>query len=169
MKNISLFFYYIIFTKLPNSAFPFGEIFNKIRIISLRKIINIGTGCKIQKNVYIGNGNNIIIGNNCQINDNVRLDNVIMGNNIMIARDCILLGKMHKYSDVSIPMNMQGEKKIGKTIIEDDVWIGARAIINPGLHICKGSIIAAGAVLTKDTVSYGIYGGVPAKLIKYRR
>lgn len=53
-------------------------------------------------------------------------------------------------------------------IIGNDVWIGANAVILPGVHIGDGAVIAAGAVVTKDVEPYAIVGGVPAKVIKYR-
>lgn len=48
------------------------------------------------------------------------------------------------------------------------MWIGARSIILKGVHIGKGAVLAAGAVVTKDVPEYAIVGGVPAKVIKYR-
>ena len=169
ISKINLILYYSICSKLPNSSFPLGQIYNKIRISTINNIIKIGKGCKIQRNVYFGNGKGVEIGNHCQINDNVRLDNIKIGNNIMIARDCIFLGKMHEHNDINMPMNIQGAKISFPTILEDDIWIGARVIVMPGIKISKGCIIGAGAVLTKDTVEYGIYGGIPAKLIKFRK
>lgn len=56
----------------------------------------------------------------------------------------------------------------GDIIIDDDVWIGYRAIIMSGVHVGQGAIIAAGAVVTKDIPPYAIAGGVPAKIIKFR-
>lgn len=53
-------------------------------------------------------------------------------------------------------------------IIEDDVWIGANAMILRGVRVGKGSVIAAGSVVTKDVEPYCIYGGVPAKKIRQR-
>ena len=54
-------------------------------------------------------------------------------------------------------------------VIEDDVWIGGHVIINAGRRIRKGTIIAAGSVVTKDFPEYSIIGGNPVKLIKIRK
>lgn len=54
------------------------------------------------------------------------------------------------------------------TVIGNDVWIGAKVVINSGVNIGDGVIIAANAVVTKDIPDYAIVGGVPAKIIRYR-
>lgn len=56
----------------------------------------------------------------------------------------------------------------GRTIVGNDVWIGARALIMPGVHIGNGAVVAAGSVVTKDVPAYAIVGGNPAKVIRYR-
>ena len=66
------------------------------------------------------------------------------------------------------PFN-EGKIKSDSIGIEDDVWLGLRVIVLPGVTICKGGIIGAGAVLTKDTEAYGVYVGVPARLIQKRK
>ncbi|WP_129990606.1 CatB-related O-acetyltransferase [Rahnella sp. CFA14(1/10)] len=55
-----------------------------------------------------------------------------------------------------------------ETVIGSDVWVGASAIVMQGLKIGHGSIIGAGAVVTKDVPPFAIVGGVPAKIIRYR-
>lgn len=169
MKKLYLLLYYLLASRLPDYAFPGGKMYNKLRIILLRKAIPIGEDCRIQSHIYVGDGNNIVIGSYCRINDHVKLDNVRIGNYVMIARGTQILGKMHKFDRTDIPMLLQKGESKKVTIIEDDVWIGLDVKIMPGLRIAKGSIIGAGAVLTKDTEDYGIYGGVPAKLIKKRQ
>lgn len=54
-------------------------------------------------------------------------------------------------------------------VIEDDVWMGARCMVMPGVTIGRGSIIAAGAVVTKDIPPYSVAAGVPAKVVRSRR
>lgn len=56
----------------------------------------------------------------------------------------------------------------GDILIDDDVWIGCRAVILSGVHIGQGAVIAAGSVVNKNVPPYAIVGGVPAKVIKYR-
>lgn len=169
MKKIYLIIYYLIASKLPSSFSPYGKIFNKFRTILLKHIITLGNNNKIQQNVYVGTGKNIYIGSHCQINENVRMIDVQIGNYVMIAPNVNLIGgKTHNYHRLDIPMVMQGEKYIGPIIIEDDVWIGINVVVLPGIKIGKGSVIGANSVVTKNIPPYSIVGGVPAKIIKKR-
>jgi len=168
-KSIFLSLYYLIFQNLPSSFYPLGGIFNSLRVKCLKFILKIGNNNKIQNSVYVGNGSNVTIGNNCQINEYVKLDNVSVGDYVMIASGVTILGKMHEFVNIKEPMLLQGEKEVTPTQIEDDVWIGTNAVIMPGLKIAKGTIVGAGCVLTKDTEPFGVYGGVPGRLIKIRR
>jgi maltose O-acetyltransferase len=167
-KIICLFLYYGIAYNLPNNSFPLGSYFNLIRVYLLRKLIPIGKDTSIMRHVYLGDGNNVSIGAGCKINEGVRLDNVSIGDKVLIARESIILGKMHEFADRELPVSDQGERPVGKTVIEDNVWLGLRVMVMPGLTLGSGSIIGAGAVVTKDTERNGIYGGVPAKLIRRR-
>ena len=94
--------------------------------------------------------------------------NVVMGNSVMFAADCVILGGDHRYDIPGIPMCYSGRPPVPKTVIEDDVWVGFRSILMAGITVGRGAIIAAGAVVTRDVEPYGIVGGTPAKHIKYR-
>lgn len=99
-----------------------------------------------------------------------------IGSFVSIAEDVLfLLGGNHNintFSTYPFKVMILGDKKEawskGPIIVEDDVWIGTRAMILSGVRIGQGSIIAAGSVVTKDVPPYAIVGGVPAKIIKYR-
>lgn len=109
-------------------------------------------------------GSNISIGNDCFLNFNVTiLDSyeVVIGNNVWIAPNVVISSVTH-----SIEMKDRQNLKGGKTIIEDNVWIGAGAIILPKVTIGKGAVIGAGAVVTKDVPANTVVAGVPAKEIK---
>lgn len=99
-----------------------------------------------------------------------------IGNYCSIAPDVtFILRSDHDYHHIStFPFRVMcmGESAEaitkGDIIVEDDVWIGYRAIIMSGVHIGQGAVIAAGAVVTKDVPPYAIVGGVPSKVIRYR-
>ena len=85
----------------------------------------------------------------------------------MIAPFVYIVDSNHN-SEINIKMNMQAN--ISKPIVVgDDVWIGAKAVILSGVTIGSGAIISAGSVVNKDVEPNSIVGGVPAKLIDYRK
>lgn len=92
---------------------------------------------------------------------------VSIGCDVMLGPGVSIIAENHRYERCDLSMNLQGVDNIGITI-EDDVWIGARSVILDGVRIGKGSIVAAGAVVTKDVPPYAIVGGVPAKIISRR-
>lgn len=169
IKHISLFLYYLIANKLPSSFFPFGKFFNSFRIFFLKRMLIIGKGCTIQPYINFGKGNNIIIGNMCQINERVYIQSAKIGNYVLIAPNTSILGKFHGFENVDIPMALQGVTRDIPPVIEDDVWIGRNVVIMPGVIVGKGSIIGSNAVVTKNIEPYSIVGGVPAKLIRKRK
>lgn len=93
---------------------------------------------------------------------------VTIGKYTMLANNVSIIGGDHCYKKAGIPIIFSGRAELKPTIIGDDVWIGAHTIIMTGTKIGNGVIVAAGSVVTKDLPSYGIYGGIPAKLIKMR-
>ena len=92
---------------------------------------------------------------------------VIIGNNVLIASHCLIQAANHRFDRLDIPIMDQGHSP-GKVIIEDNVWIGAGAIITPNSHIQSGAVIGAGAVVTGHIPANAVAVGVPAKVIKYR-
>ena len=127
---------------------------------------NIST---INRKAYFGNGKDIEIGDYSGIGANCIVpNNIKIGNYVMMASDVCILNNNHIYSDKSTPMALQGKTENKVTVIEDDCWICTRVIMTPGRHISKGSIVGAGAVVTKDFPEYSIIGGNPAKFIKSR-
>ncbi|WP_462356028.1 acyltransferase [Phocaeicola coprophilus] len=168
-----LFLYYSFATWLPSSYNPvLGRISNYIRIICCRRIFKFcGKVSTIDRMAYFGTGENIIIGDYSGIGANCVIpNNTVIGKYVLMAPEVHIIANNHNFSDIHRPMCFQGSPDTPfTTIIEDDCWIGVRVIMTPGRHIKKGSIIAAGAVLTKDFEEYSIVGGNPAKLIKKRK
>lgn len=173
VQYICLIIYYGFATYLPDSYSPlFGKISNAIRIFLCRRIFRYcGNVSNINRKVYFGTGNLIEIGDYSSIGANsVIPKNTIIGKYVMMAPEIHIVANNHKFDNTEIPMcfqhSIEGQTP---TIIEDDCWIGVRAIFTPGHRIGKGSIIAAGAVVTKDVEPYSIIGGNPAKLIRKRK
>jgi acetyltransferase-like isoleucine patch superfamily enzyme len=73
----------------------------------------------------------------------------------------------HNYDDPTQPIRLQGNTN-KEVVIGDDVWIGAGAKILAGARIAKGCVIGANAVVKGATVPFGVYGGIPARLLKMR-
>lgn len=159
--------YYILGKNLPISYNL--KIAKKIRYFFAKKIIdNIGVNVNIEKGAVFSEkvsiGDNSGIGVNCELYGDVQI-----GKNVMMAPEVSMYSINHSISRVDIPMMFQGYDESRPIIIEDDVWIGRRVIILPGVKIGKGSVIGAGAVVTKDVPEYAIVGGNPSKVIKYRK
>ncbi|MTM43773.1 transferase [Turicibacter sanguinis] len=125
------------------------------------KNVNVEKGAQFASNIKIGNNSGI--GVNSVINSNVSI-----GNDVMMGPECLIYTSNHRFDRLDLPMWRQGFSDIHPVSIGNDVWIGGRVIILPGVKIGDGAIIGAGAVVTKDIPKYSICGGVPAKVIKYR-
>ena len=126
-------------------------------------LVNI-YGCSIGKNCSIGTfveiGPNVIIGDGCRVQSFCFIpEGVIIGNNVFIGPGAMFMNDKH-------PPSHGKWRFLKKTIVEDNVTIGGGAIILPGVTLGKGCFIGAGAVVTKNTNSKGVYIGVPARYIE---
>ncbi len=133
--------------------------------------VSIGRKCSIECTGVLRNlGESLTIGNNVGIAENSFIGvrgQVYIGDNCIFGPNVKIHSENHIFTCTNVPIKLQGEQRKGVRI-EEDCWIGSGAIILDGVHIGKGSIIAAGAVVNKDVESYTIVGGVPAKLIRHR-
>ena len=111
--------------------------------------------------ISIGKGSGL--GVNCLVHGPLEI-----GEKVMMGPDVVILTHTHNIDRTDIPMGDQGSR-VAKVTIGNDVWIGMRSIIMPGVKIGNGAVIGAGAIVTKDVPDYAIVGGVPAKVIKYRK
>ena len=90
---------------------------------------------------------------------------VCIGHHVNLAQGITVTALNHNFEDTSKRIDEQGIST-KPVVIGDDVWIGANAVILPGVKIGTHSIVAAGAVVTKDVPEYSLVAGVPAKVIK---
>lgn len=132
--------------------------------LSKRKIV------KIYKNVQITDPFNIEFGEGSSINIGcifLSEGKIKIGKNVLIAPNCLFTSHQHSFSDNK---KLIYEQPIIKSPIRihDDVWVGAGAIILPGVEIHDGAIVGAGSIVTKDIPKMEIWAGNPAKKIKNR-
>lgn len=134
----------------------------KLMLEHCGKNVNIEQGARFSSAVRLGDNSGIGI--------NARIEaHVTIGNDVMMGPECMMFTSNHASADLTIPMNRQGFDAPRPIVIEDDVWIGARVIILPGVRVGRGSIIGAGSVVTHDVAPYSIVGGNPARLIRSRK
>ncbi|MBT2538271.1 acyltransferase [Arthrobacter sp. ISL-69] len=92
---------------------------------------------------------------------------MVIGANCLLGPNVTVLSENHEFSNTTVPIKSQGNIR-NAVRIGDDCWVGAGAKILAGVTIGHGSIIAAGAVVTKSFEPYSVVGGVPAKIIRLR-
>lgn len=90
---------------------------------------------------------------------------VTIGNHVNLAQGVTITALNHNFKDITLRIDQQGVSTNTVTI-SDDVWIGTNAVVLPGVTIGTHSVVAAGAVVTKDVPPYTIVAGIPAKVIK---
>lgn len=162
--------YYTVGRHLPESYGPLDWGARRAREALARRIFRrAGHDIDVQRGVYFGDGDDIEIGNHSGIGLNARIQGPLrIGHYVMMGPDVIIYTRGHNLERTDTPMSRQGESDPQAVVIEDDVWIGARVIILPGVRVGRGSVLAAGAVVTKDVPEFSIVGGVPAKPIARR-
>lgn len=128
-------------------------------------------GLYIYPHVHIIFSNKIKTGQRVAINVGSYLDGrggIEIGDHVMIGPNCMMSSCEHGIDRWDVPMSQQ-PIKYGKITIEDDVWLGGNVCVKSGVTIGRGSVVAAGAVVTKNVPEFSIVGGVPAKVIRDRR
>jgi acetyltransferase-like isoleucine patch superfamily enzyme len=165
-----IIFYYAFLSKLPSARFT--SIFSNWRVWYFQRVLKImkkgGNPAMIGNDVYIARAKDITLGTGCRINENVHLEKVVMGNDVLIAPNVAIFSRMHECSRIDVPISMQGYREQKSVTIGDDVWLGRNVVVMPGVVIGKGAIVGAGSVVTKNVQPFDIVGGIPAKKIKSR-
>jgi maltose O-acetyltransferase len=156
-KGFILYFFNHFVAKIPCFT---------IRTWYLRKIlkIKIGKGSALHMHVFITDraikiGENNVISRRCYLDGRGGIET---GNNVSISPEAYIISASHYVNDPEYNVFFK------KVTIDDYVWIGARALIMPGIHIGKGAVVGAGAVVTRDVAPFTIVAGNPAREIGKR-
>lgn len=166
------------FKNMPNGAskgsFVLRYLFNMLRTwyvfhlrypwVKYQGFVRVMGGTHFAQHMDVVIGNNVQFGNGCNVASNVHF-----GNNVLMAGNVQFVGRHdHSFSTPGVTI-WDGERgENGTTVVEDDVWLGASVIVISGVTIGRGSIVAAGSVVTGDIPPCEIWAGVPAKKVKDR-
>ena len=169
LKIVCIPFYYVIsfFKKLYIQGWRYV---NKSKFACCGKNVYLEYG-SIFSNSKIYIGNDVNIRRNCIIQSGKA--NIYIGNHVMITSYVTMNAGNHRIDIVGknmkeIKMSEKLPENDRDIVIEDDVWIGQKATILNGVHIGRGSVIGAGAIVTKDVPPYTIYTGIPEKKMRRR-
>lgn len=140
--------------------------------VAPRRLIAMGRPLGITPDVNFNNAHNIVIGERVSIGSRCFLwagpenGRIVIGDDVLFGPDVLMTAANYRYDD-GAPVTKQ---RMDEASIEvgDDVWLGARAIVLPGVTIGEGAIIAAGAVVRSDVPRFAIVAGVPAKVVGQR-
>jgi maltose O-acetyltransferase len=131
-----------------------------------RTVVRIGHKTSLHRGCRFYRPSGVQLGHNSIVNRDVLLDGrmgLTIGNNVSISEGVAIFTLEHD------PNSPEFADRGAPVTIQDRVFIGARAIILPGVTLNEGSVVAAGAVVTRNVEAYTIVGGVPAKPIGQRR
>lgn len=131
------------------------------------RLFSLGDYSVIESFACINNAvGDVIIGDHTRIGlHNTIIGPVDIGSHVNLAQRITVTALNHNFSDTDKRIDEQGVSTTPVTI-EDDVWVGANAVILPGVTIGNHCVVAAGAVVTKDVPPHSLVAGVPAKVIK---
>ena len=108
----------------------------------------------------------VIIGNHTRIGlHNTIIGPVTIGSHVNLAQGITITALNHNFDDSEKRIDQQGIST-KEVVLEDDIWVGANAVILPGVTIGKHAVVAAGAIVTKDVPPHSLVAGVPAKVIR---
>lgn len=145
----------VIYHNVRKDLVPFNEFYlGSYSVIESFSVLNNMVG-----HIRIGSHSRIGLGNTL-------IGPVNIGNHVNLAQGVVISGLNHNYEDPQQTIISQGIITSPITI-EDDVWIGANAVLLAGIHVGCHSVIAAGSIVTRNVPSYSIVAGNPAYVIKY--
>jgi len=128
-------------------------------------LAGFGEGSHIFPCVVIHSPDNVMVGSKVSIAEFVHmwgLGGITIGDNVLIASHAVITSQTH---DVNVKVYCESEL-VKPVVLEDNVWIGAGAVILPGITVGEGSIIGAGSVVTRDVLPGSVMVGVPARKLR---
>ncbi len=170
IKMLCLLIYYgfaIHFPTQPVPSYRFGYWLRRLLLKGIAE--SLGKGVIVKYQCYIGKGIGLVVGDRSQLGQNARIDQqVTFGDDVVMGPDVVIMTNAHRFDDVNIPINQQGNFPLAPVTVGNDVWLGTGVIVMPGVTIGDGSVVGAGSIVTKDIPPYSIAVGNPAKVLRKR-
>lgn len=162
--------YYGFARHLPYSPRPYAFGARRIRYEICRHMLaSCGTNVNVEHGALINNGRQISIGDNSGIGLHCFVSGpLVIGDNVIMGPNCTFLSINREVGRTDRPMIEQGFQPARAPVIEDDVWLGANVLVLPGRRIGRGSIVAAGAVVSVDVPPFAVVAGNPARVLRQR-
>ena len=167
-REIGALIYHFYAKHLPRSysGMKLGQTWLR-RMCGKMMLEHCGKQVNIEKKAFFSH--KVSLGDYSGIGVNAKLyGRCSIGDHVMMGEDCTVITRNHRFSATDKPMMEQGFEEERPVRIGNDVWIGDRVIILPGVTIGDGCIIGAGSVVTRDIPAYAIAAGNPAKVLRYR-
>jgi len=168
-RKVHSLFYHALGRYLPNTTRPGGTLWRAIRYWICRPLFaHCGQNVNICRDASIV-FHTVSIGANSSVGPNAFVDRgTRIGTNVMMGPDVLIYTRNHCTSRTDIPMTEQGFRSVAAVIIGDDVWIGSRVIILPGVTVGSGSVLGAGTVVSRDVPPFAVVVGNPGRVVRYR-
>lgn len=150
-------------------AFARGPLHGNVLEMLREGRLDIGPQAYFEPGVWLTSDTGLItIGGGSLLNLNVMiaaLERVEIGAHCMLANGCVVTDANHRYDDPARPVPWQGFTSKGPTVLGDNVWLGANAVVTSGVTIGRRCVIGANSVVTADLPEYTVAAGAPAKAI----
>lgn len=155
---------------IPRHPFPGWKLGYQIRqLLLIGAGASIDGACFVKNRCYVGDCEGLKIGKNAQLSSHGRIGKYVsIVQNVLMGPEVVIMTIGHAFEDPDRPIQEQGSTELRPVRIGNDVWLGTRVIIMPGVTIGDGSVVGAGAIVTKDIPPLSVAAGNPAKVIRIR-
>ena len=169
-RYVAAAIYWAVARQLPWSSRPGGRAARALRALLDRHMLDAcGRAVNVEHGAWFGSGRGVRLGDRSSIGmDALVMGPIDIGKDVMMGPRCMLVSNRHNIGRDDVPMNAQGFADALPIVVEDDVFLGAGSIVLAGVRIGTGSVVGAGAVVSKDVPSGCVVAGNPAKVVRRR-